>query len=149
MTYIEYFADSAESVEPEEHLEGKNKEELNNNYGIRKSVKELKTEVVSAMEKIPGAECLINILDEIEESFTIPGLLEVAKKGCNNWKVFYGKSLAENEENIKEIESRPVNDWNMHLLEVEYKWVERNQLGLLLIGKINNLIIDIELVRGE
>lgn len=139
---IENFADSAESVEPEEHLDEENKECLKNRFGIDSKIERLRNEIVMDMDNISGGEALIDILVGLRDSVKF----QLTDKSINSWRKFYTMCIEENKQNIKKIRNESYSGLNHNLLVLEYKWYRKNKKALYLLNKIETLYLE---MKGE
>lgn len=139
---IENFADSAESVEPEEHLDEENKECLKNRFGIDSKIERLRNEIVMDMDNISGGEALIDILVGLRDSVKF----QLTDKSINSWRKFYTKCIEESEQNIEKIRNESYSSLNHNLLVLEYKWYRKNKKAIYLLNKIETLYLE---MKGE
>lgn len=137
---IENFADSTESVEPEEYLDEINKEYLNDMFGIESRIEQLRTEIVRDMENISGADALIDILVGLKDSVKF----QLTDKSISSWRNFYTTCIEENEKNIRKIREEPFSSLHQNLLIIEYKWCRRNKKALYILNEIETIYMEIK-----
>lgn len=137
---IENYADSTESVEPEEHLDEENKECLKNRFGIDSKIERLRNEIVMDMDNISGGEALIDILVGLRDSVKF----QLTDKSINSWRKFYTKCIGENKQNIKKIRNESSSGLHQNLLMLEYKWYRKNKKAIYLLNKIESLYLEMK-----